>query len=87
MVVVMYRGSKGSYSVRLRLSLLLFQLRIGVKILLLLDLAEADFVTVWCFCFAMMLLQHTDFGELPRWAVDAGYRCLFPFGLTGLVLQ
>jgi hypothetical protein len=32
-------------------------------------------------------LQHTDFGELPRWAVDAGYRRLFPVGLTGLVLQ
>jgi hypothetical protein len=66
MVVVMYCGSKGSYGVRLRLSLLLFQLRIGVRILLLLDFAEVDFVTVWCFCFAMMLLQHTDFGELPR---------------------
>jgi hypothetical protein len=87
MVVVMYRGSKGSYSVRLRLLLLLFQLRIGVRILLLMDFAEVEFVTVWCFCFAMILLQHTDFGDLPRWAVDAGYRRLFPVGLTGLVLQ
>jgi hypothetical protein len=87
MVVVMYLGSKGSYSVRLRLSLLLFQLRIGVRILLFLDFAEVDFVTVWCFCFAKMLLQHTDFGELLRWAVDVGYRRLFTVVLTGLVLQ
>jgi hypothetical protein len=58
-----------------------------VRILLLLDFAEVDFVTVWCFCFAMMLLQHTDFGQLPQWAVDAGYLRLLPVGLTGLVLQ
>jgi hypothetical protein len=66
MVVVMYLGYKGCSRVRLRLPLLLFQLRIEVRFLLLLDLAEVDFVTVWCFRFAMMLLQHTDLGELPR---------------------
>jgi hypothetical protein len=73
--------------VRLCLSLLLFRLRIRVRILLLLDFAEVDFVTVWCFRFAMMLLQHTDLGELPQKAVDAGYLRLFPVGLTGLVQQ
>jgi hypothetical protein len=61
---------------------------IAVVSVLLLDFAKVNFVTVWCFHFAMKLYCSIQIwvSYHDRLSV-AGCRCLFPAGLTRLILQ